>query len=61
MGTKCALSYACLVVGYNEETKLFPIKLPTFFSTREIKIIKNVFRQYMGEWIFIMASNVELR
>ena len=48
MGTKCAPPYACLVVGYKEETKLFPIELPTFFSTED------------GRWIFIMASNVEL-
>ena len=40
MGTKCAPPYACLVVGYKEEAKLFPIELPKFFSTEEIKIIK---------------------
>ena len=36
MGTKCAPPYACLVVGYKEETKLFLIDLPRFFSTEEI-------------------------
>ena len=40
MGTKCALPYACLVVGYKQETKLFPIELPKVFSSEEIQIIK---------------------
>ena len=40
MGTKCALPYACLVVGYKQETKLFPIELPKVFSIEEIQIIK---------------------
>ena len=60
METKCAPPYACLVVGYKEEAKLFPIELPKFFSTEEIKIIKKVFRRYMDDGL-IMASNVELR
>ena len=49
MGIKCAPSCACLVVGYKQDTKLFPIelpKLPKFFSTEEFKIIKEVFRRY---------------
>ena len=40
MGTKWAPPYACLVVGYKEETKLFRIELPKFFSTEVIKIKK---------------------
>ena len=47
IGTKCVSPYACLVVGYKEETKLFPSELPTFFSTEEIKIMKEVLRRYM--------------
>ena len=35
MGTKCAPPYACLVVDYKEETKLFPIKLQKFFSAEK--------------------------
>ena len=31
MGTESATPYACLIVGYKEETKLFLIKLPKFF------------------------------
>ena len=33
MGTKCVSPYACLVVGYKEETRLFLNELPKFFST----------------------------
>ena len=49
MGTKCAPPYTCLVVGYKEETKLFAIELPKFFSTEEIQIIKKVCRRYMDD------------
>ena len=49
MGTKCASLYACLVVGYKEETILFLMELPTFFSTEEIQIIKKVFRRCMED------------
>ena len=49
MGTKCAPLYACLVVGYKAETKLFPIELPKFFSPEEIQIIKQVFKRYMDD------------
>ena len=39
-----------LVVGYKEETKLFPVEVPKFFSTEEIEqIIKEVFRRYMDD------------
>ena len=34
--TKCALPYACLAVGYLEETKLFT-KKPTYFNESECK------------------------
>ena len=44
MRTKCASPYPYLVVGYKEETKLFPIELPKFFSTEELQIIKKVLR-----------------
>ena len=47
MGTKCAPPYACLVVGYKEETKLVLIELPKFFATEEIQVIKKIFRRYM--------------
>lgn len=43
MGAKCAPWYTCLVIGYKEETKLFPISLPKLFLTEELNI-KEVFK-----------------
>ena len=60
MGTKCATLYECLVVGYKEETKLFLIELQKFFSTEEIKIIKEVFRQYMEDEFLLQSQNLIL-
>ena len=49
METRFVPQYPCLVVGYEEETKLFPNELPKFFLTEKIQIIKKVFRQYMDD------------
>ena len=61
MGIKCVPSYACLVVGYKKEAKLFPIELPKFFSTKEIQIIKKVFERYMnhGFWVWPAMLNFD--
>ena len=36
MGTKCAPPYACLAIGYQEETKLFMQELPKYFSMKSV-------------------------
>ena len=36
MGSKCVPPYTCLIVGYKEETKLFPTELLKYFSNEEI-------------------------
>ena len=36
MGTKCAPPYACLTIGYQEETKLFMQELPKYFSMKSV-------------------------
>ena len=56
MGTKCASPYPCSVVGYKEETILFPSELPKFFSTEEIQIIKKAFRQYMEDGFLLWPA-----
>ena len=56
MRTKCASPYPYLVVGYKEETKLFPIELPNFFSTEELQIIKKVLRRYMDDGFLLLNS-----
>ena len=44
MRTKCVPPYTHLVVGYKEETNLFPIELSRIFSTEDITIIEEVSR-----------------
>ena len=44
MGNKCAPPYACLTIGYQEETKLFTQELPKYFSIEEYELIKEVFK-----------------
>ena len=46
MGTKCAPPYACLTIGYQEETKLFTQELPKYFSSEECLLIN----PNLGEW-----------
>ena len=38
MGTKCAHPYACLTVGYLEETTLFTNELPKYFNESKCKL-----------------------
>ena len=39
-----------------QETKLFPIELPKYFSTKEIQIIKKVFRRYMEDGFLLWPA-----
>ena len=47
MGTKCAPPHACLIIGYQEETKLFTQEEPNYFSNEECLVIKGFFKRYM--------------
>ena len=49
MDTKCAPPYACLTIGYQEETKLFMQELPKYFSNEECLLIKEFFKRYMDD------------
>ena len=49
MGTKCAPPFACLTVGYIEETKLFINELPKYFSESECKLITELLKCYMDD------------
>ncbi len=48
MGTKCAPSYACLSVGYLEETKLYP-KLPLLYTPPVCKMIIEFFLRFIDD------------
>ena len=49
MGTKCAPPYACLTVGYLEETKLFTYELPQYFNESECELIMELLKRYMDD------------
>ena len=49
MGTKCAPPYACLTVGYLEETKLFTNELPQYFNESECELIMELLKRYMDD------------
>ena len=49
MGTKFAPRYACLSVGYLEETILFPRSLPLHFTLTECKLIEEIFKRFMDD------------
>ena len=56
MGTKCAPPYACLTIGYQEETKLFVTELPKYFTEDEITLIKRIFKRYMDDGILLWPN-----
>ena len=49
MGTKCAPPYACLTIGYLEETKLFREELPKYFNQVECNLITELLNRYMDD------------
>ena len=49
MGTKCAPPYACLTIGYLEETKLFREELPKYFNQVECNLITELLKRYMDD------------
>ena len=49
MGTKFAPHYACLCIGYLEETKLFPVLLPNHFDMLECQYIENNFFRFIDD------------
>ena len=53
MGTEFAPPYACLSVGYLEETILFPSLLSLYFTLTECKLIGNFL-------VFLPLANSEI-
>jgi hypothetical protein len=56
MGASFAAFYACLTIGYLEETKLFP-KLRQEFSEQEARIIKETYKRFMDDGIVLLPWN----
>ena len=55
MGTKCAPPYACLTVGYLEDTKLFINELPKYFSESECKLLMELLRRCMDDGFIVWS------
>ena len=49
MGKSLAPPYACLTLGYLEETRLFPILLPTNFDADTVQLIIEYFFRYIDD------------
>ena len=53
MGVDFAGPYACLTVGYLEETRLFGLLAPQRFSNKDLEIIRQAFKRYVDDgWTF---------
>ena len=59
MGTIFAPPYACLTVGYLEETKLSPVILPSHFSPSIWQIIIDYFYRFMDDGTTILPIVVD--
>ena len=60
MGTKFAPPYACLSVGYLEETILFPRLLPLHFRLSECKLIEEIFKRFMDDGFVLWPKNANI-
>ena len=60
MGTKFAPPYACLSVGYLEETNLFSCLLPLHFTLTECKLIEEIFKRFMDDGFVIWPKNANI-
>ena len=59
MGTKFAPPYACLTIGYLEETRLFPKILKNYFTDSICMYIKDNFFRYMDDGFIALAQNID--
>ncbi|XP_047138241.1 uncharacterized protein LOC124814495 isoform X1 [Hydra vulgaris] len=60
MGTDFAPDYACLTIGFLEETMLFPKILPKYFSKEEVKIIKQFYFRYVDDGFNILPKYIDI-
>ena len=60
VGTKFAPHYACLSVGYLEETILFPRLLPLHFTLTACKLIEEIFKRFMNDGVVLWPKNANI-
>ena len=59
MDTKFAPSYACLTIGFLEETLLFPVALSKYFSQHSCKYIEANFFRYMNDAFISLTEDLD--
>ena len=59
MGTKFAQPYACVSVGYIEQTIFFPRLLPLHFTLTECKLIEEIFERFMDDGFVLWSKNAK--
>ena len=60
MGTIFALPYACLVIGFLEDTKLYPQLLPSKFDEETCRLIIEHFYRFMDDGHTLLPEEIEL-
>ena len=60
MGTTFAPPYACLVVGFLEETLLFPTILPSVFDSDTCNLIIEQFYRYMDDGVTLLPEHIKI-
>ena len=59
MRTKLTPSYACLSIGYLEETVLFPKLLSRHFSLQQCDHIERHFKRYMDDVFIPLDTSID--
>ena len=57
MGASFASFYACLTIGFLEETVLFP-KLNHHYTIEDTSIIKQTYKRFMDDGIIFLPSHI---
>ena len=57
MGASFAAFYACLTIGYLEETKLYP-KLQAIFGSIDMELIKETYKRFMDDGIVFLPEHI---
>ena len=61
MGTVMAPPYACLSIGYLEETRLKPVILPRYFSREDCELILELFIRYIDDGFITWPKRLNLQ
>ena len=60
MGKEMASPYACLTVGYLEETILFPKLLPKYFKTPILERIIELYYRFVDDGIIVLPDDIPI-